>query len=205
MALNKAITLRMFPVTMPTLRRLELARDAGFTGVEINLEPWQEYTLDTGDPELADLRRRVERLGMVVTAVYDREQWHFPMSSIRPATRDRCATIIRRLIHAATVLGADTVLIMPGAVDNGILAPQPEITPYADAYRNAQATLLALAPEAESQRVTLAAENCPGKFLISPLEFARFLDEIGSPRVRCGTGCRSTGSLSWGSGSTACT
>ena len=47
--------------------------------------------------------------------------------------------------------------------------------PYAKEYRmmGADAELLG----------SLAAENCPGKFLITPLEFARFLDEIESEWV----------------------
>jgi L-ribulose-5-phosphate 3-epimerase len=181
--MRKAINLRMFPDEMPTLRRVEIARDAGFEAVEINLEPWQDVSLDTDMRELARLRGGIEQRGMVVSAVYDREQWHFPMSSRDPATRDRCRDIIERLVAAAVTLGADTVLVMPGAVDNGILAPHPEITPYDIAYRSARDVLTRLSHVAEKHRVHLAAENCPGKFLITPLEFARFLDEIGSPWV----------------------
>ena len=43
--MRKAITLRMFPDDISTLRRVEIARDAGFEAVEVNLEPWQEYSL----------------------------------------------------------------------------------------------------------------------------------------------------------------
>ena len=84
---------------------------------------------------------------------------------------------------------------MPGAVDNRILAPQPEIVPYAAAYRNAVEVLTDFGRTVcEQYRVHLAAENCPSKFLISPLEFARFLDEIGSPWVG---GCFDTGNALW--------
>jgi hexulose-6-phosphate isomerase len=182
--MRKALSLRMFPPEMDTLSRLDLARDAGFAGVEVNLEPWQEYSLASSDQELAGLHRAVEARGLCVSTVYDREQWHFPMSSRDPAVRARCAGIIVGLARAATLLGADTVLVMPGAVDNRILAPQPEIVPYGLAYPNALAVLRELGRTAgERYRVHLAAENCPGKFLISPLEFARFLDEAGSAWV----------------------
>jgi hexulose-6-phosphate isomerase len=152
--------------------------------VEVNLEPWQEYSLDTHESELIRLRKEIEARGMRVSAVYDREQWHYPMSSQDPKTRERCQLIIERLAQAAVTLGADTVLVMPGAVDNSALAPRPEIVSYADAYRNAQEVLHRLSHSAgEKHRVHLAAENCPGKFLITPLEFARFLDEIRSEWV----------------------
>ncbi len=181
--MKKALTLRMFPDHMPTLQRLDLARKAGYDGVEVNLEPWQEYSLDTPRGDLARLRAEIEARGLGVTAVYDREQWHFPMSSANRDTRVRCASILQGLMRSAEILGTDTVLVMPGAVDNSILAPSPEVTPYAEAYRNSQEVLRSLGAEAQKRGLRLAAENCPGKFLITPLELARFLDEIGSPAV----------------------
>lgn len=75
------------------------------------------------------------------------------------------------------------------------LAPEPEIVPYNVAYRNALETLRELGRTAgERYRVQLAAENCPGKFLVSPLEFARFLDEVDSPWVGA---CLDTGNALW--------
>src|SRR5271169_4629348 len=195
MRMRAAISLRMFPDGMSTLRRVEMARDAGYEAVEVNLEPWQEYSLDTAQSELAQLRREIEARGMCVSAVYDREQWHFPMSSQDPNTRGRCQAIVERLAQAAVTLGADTVLVMPGAVDNSILAPRPEIVPYADAYRNSREVLRRLSQTAgEKYQVHLAAENCPGKFLITPLEFARFLDEIDSTWV---SACFDIGNALW--------
>jgi len=185
----------MFPPEMDTLSRLDLARDAGFEGVEVNLEPWQEYSLASSDAELVALRRAIEGRGLVVSTVYDREQWHFPMSSRDPQVRECCREIIAGLVRAATLLGTDTVLVMPGAVDNRILAPKPEIVPYDVAYRNAVEVLRDLGRTVcEQYGVHLAAENCPSKFLISPLEFARFLDEIDSPWVGA---CFDTGNALW--------
>jgi hexulose-6-phosphate isomerase len=67
--------------------------------------------------------------------------------------------------------------------------------PYARAYENSRAALRRLAQTAgEKHRVYLVVENCPGKFLTSPLEFARFLDEVDSPWVRA---CFDTGNAQW--------
>ncbi len=193
--MKTALTLRMYPETMPTLQRLDLARDAGFDGVEVNLEPWQEYSLATAERELARLRQEIEARGLRVSTVYSREQWHFPMSSADPAKRECCQTVVERLARAAVVLGADAVLIMPGATDNSALAPQPEIVPYAEAYENARTVLARLGQTAgEAHGVHLVVENCPGKFLVSPLEMARFLDEVDSPWVAA---CFDTGNAQW--------
>ncbi|MCS7066570.1 MAG: sugar phosphate isomerase/epimerase, partial [Fimbriimonadales bacterium] len=55
--------------------------------------------------------------------------------------------------------------------------------PYDVAYARAQDALKRLAPEAEQRRVYIAVENVWNRFLLSPLEMARFIDEIGSEWV----------------------
>jgi len=193
--MRKSLSLRMFPDAMPIRRRVELAAAAGFHGVEVNLEPWQEVSLASSDDDLRDLRRMIEAHGLCVSTVYSREQWHTPMSSPDPDKRARCRQVVEALARAAMILGAGSVLIMPGATDTSILAPEPEIVPYDVAYRNALETLRELGRTAgERYRVQLAAENCPGKFLVSPLEFAHFLDEVDSPWVGA---CLDTGNALW--------
>jgi hexulose-6-phosphate isomerase len=180
--MRKSISLRAFPTGMPTLQRAQIARDAGFDGVEINLEPAEDVDLDSSPEELQSLRREIEALGLVVSAVYCRDQWHHPITSQNPATRQAGIRIVEQLVNAAAHLGADNVLVLPGAVDNRIFVNPPEIVPYAVAYQNAQAALRELAHgPAAANGVHLAIENVWNKFLLSPLEFARFIDEIESP------------------------
>ncbi len=180
--MRKSITLRAFPPEMNTRRRVELARAAGYEGVEVNLEPGGEYSLDSGGSELTELRRYIEAQGMRVSSVYNRQQWHYPITSQNPEIRRQGQAIIARLVRAAVTLGADAVLVVPGAVDNSLFASQPEIVPYEIAYRNAQGVLRELAQlVAEPQQVYLAVENVWNKFLLSPLELARFVDEVESP------------------------
>lgn len=180
--MRKSITLRAFPPGMSTLERVELARRAGYAGVEVNLEPAEEYTLESDEGELASLRREIETRGLCVSAVYSREQWKYPITSQNPESRQRGRAIIEHLAWAATVLGTDAVLVVPGAVDNGLFVDPPDIVPYDVAYRNAQETLREIAKGLEGKyQVYLAIENVWGKFLLSPLELARFVDEVESP------------------------
>lgn len=180
--MRKSITLRAFPADMPTLERVDLARRAGYDAVEINLEPTEEFPLETDPAVLVDLRREIERRGMAVSAVYCRDQWRRPITSLDLGTRDAGATILRRLVGAATALGADIVLVVPGAVDNRIFVQPPEIVPYRVAYDNALGVLReVLRDTAEPAGVRLAIENVWNKFLLSPLEFASFVDALGSP------------------------
>jgi hexulose-6-phosphate isomerase len=81
-------------------------------------------------------------------------------------------------------LGTDVVLTLPGAVDNSLFATEPEVVGYEDAYAAAQEVLGDIARRvAGDVGVTLAVETTWNKFLLSPLEFARFIDELNSPWI----------------------
>jgi L-ribulose-5-phosphate 3-epimerase len=182
--MRKSISLRAFPGHVAIERRLEVARAAGFEAVEVNLEPGECVTLDSTNQELAAFRAKVESTGLTVSAVYSRLEWSFPITSQVKEKRARGRAIMERLAKAAPALGTDVVLTLPGAVDNSLFAADPEIVGYDTAYATAQEVLGDLARGVASDvGVTFAVENTWNKFLLSPLEFARFIDEVGSSRV----------------------
>jgi hexulose-6-phosphate isomerase len=57
-------------------------------------------------------------------------------------------------------------------------------TTYKEAYERSQVAIRKLIPLAEELNVTLALEEVWNKFLLSPLEFARYIDEYNSPHIR---------------------
>lgn len=180
----KGITLRAFPSQMRTIDRIKLAHEAGYHGIELNLEHGEEYTLNSDAEELKSLRKIVERYGMQICSVYSRQQWHFPMTSQNPNTRQKFKDIIEGLAQAAATVGADTILVVPGGVDNSLFSSDPEIVPYDVAYLNARAVMEELSHTVgEHYQIHLAVENVWNKFLLSPLEFSRFIDEINSQWV----------------------
>lgn len=83
---------------------------------------------------------------------------------------------IEHSLRCANAMGCDTVLVVPAIVTEKIS--------YDDAYKRSQEYLAKLIPTAEALGVTIAIENVWNKFLLSPLEFARYLDEFKSPWVR---------------------
>ena len=180
----KSITLRAFPSNFPTLKRVELAKAAGFHGVEVNLEPKEEFTLESDPKELEYLRKEIHARGMMISAVYSRQEWNYPITSQDPEIRQAGQSIILDLVKAAVILETDTVLIVPGGVDTTLFCPGAEITPYEAAYENARRSLQMVTENlVAGWGVYLAVENCWNKFLLSPLEFRQFIDEIGSPFV----------------------
>jgi L-ribulose-5-phosphate 3-epimerase len=182
--MRKSISLRAFPEHVAIERRLEVARAAGFEAVEVNLEPGESVTLDSTCEELASFRGIVESAGLVVSGVYSRLEWSFPITSQIREKRERGQSILEGLARAAPVLGTDVVLTLPGAVDNSLFTAEPEIVGYDTAYLTAQEVLSDVAHGvAADLGVVLAIENTWNKFLLSPLEFARFIDELGSPWI----------------------
>ena len=78
-------------------------------------------------------------------------------------------------MRVANATGVDTILLVLGALT-------PDLY-YDQAYKNAVGTLREIAPTAEKMGVRLAVEYVWNKFLLSPVEFATFLDEVGSPNI----------------------
>ena len=72
-------------------------------------------------------------------------------------------------------MGAGDVLLVPAIVDAG--------TRYVDAYTRSQRRIRRVAPLAEELKVPILVEEVWNSFLLSPLEFARYIDELRSPWV----------------------
>ncbi len=182
--MKTSISLRCFPASMTMPQRLALARDAGFDAVEVNLEPSEEFGPHSSPGDLRHLRELVDAHGLGISAVYNRQQWFHPVNSLDATTRATGVDIVRRLVDSARVLDVDTVLVLPGVVDNGLFVDPPERIPYEAAYANAVTAMRTLGEEAAQAGVTLAVENVWNMFLLSPLEFRAFLAEVGSRSVR---------------------
>lgn len=78
-------------------------------------------------------------------------------------------------VDRAKFYGASSVLVVAGRVD--------ENNYYAENYKTTQAKVREALPHAEEQRILLLVENVWNNFLLSPLEMARYLDELDSEWV----------------------
>lgn len=108
--------------------------------------------------------------------------WQYNLVSDSEKTRQKAFGIVQKQIEAAHLLGAKTILVVPGYVGCNFVE-HPEKIRYDIAYERAQDALSRLVPEAKAADVTIGIENVWNRFLLSPLETRRFLDEIGSDYV----------------------
>ncbi|HMF78736.1 MAG TPA: sugar phosphate isomerase/epimerase family protein [Bryobacteraceae bacterium] len=148
--------------------RFRIARAAGFARIEC------PTTRNEADAEA--MKKASHESGLPIHSVMNMDHWKYPFSSADPSVVEKSLEGARVSIRNAHLWGADTVLLVPGVVDAH--------TSYRDAYTRSQAALRKLIPLAEELNVTLCLEEVWNKFLLSPLEFARYVDEFESPRVR---------------------
>lgn len=85
----------------------------------------------------------------------------------------------------AAEMGAETCLVLAGAVGVDFLQGNDGLLPYDRAYDVSLEALSELAPYAEHAGVELAIENVWNKFLLSPLELRDFIDKVGSSALGC--------------------
>ncbi|WP_114579332.1 sugar phosphate isomerase/epimerase [Saliphagus sp. LR7] len=145
---------------------LELLAQAGYDGFEPSLSPSGELDDPAEIEQIADL---TDRYDLAVPSVLTEGLWSHPLSSPDDETRERGVDIAIQTIEGGATLGAETMLIVPGIVTEDV--------PYDIAYDCALESMAELAPVAHEHGLTLAIENVWNDFLLSPLEFASFIDE----------------------------
>lgn len=166
--IQKAVLLSMLPAALSLGERFQLARDIGFAQIELP-------TMD--DPHQADeAKQAAEKTGLRIHSVMNMGHWEYPFSSADPAVVARGRQRMETSLRNAHLWGADTVLLVPAVVNAQ--------TSYRQAYERSQQEIRRLLPLAAELKVVIAVEEVWNKFLLSPLEFARYVDEFHSPWVR---------------------
>jgi len=147
--------------------KLYLAKDAGFDGVEIN-------TFDDLDAcrQLTGVARQI---GVELPSVMASGHWTYPLSSRDEGVRQQGIANIKQSVETALVCGATTVLVVPGVV-------QPDQS-YAETYEIALHSMRELAWYAGERNIRLGIENVWNRFLLTPMEMGRFLEELRSPHA----------------------
>ncbi len=159
-----------------------LAKEAGFTGFEIDLSEDGPVNMTSTPEELNTFRALAEKHGLELSGLMSFLYWGANAASADPAVREKAAKILNRQLEAAKMLGIDTILAVPGAVGVDFI-PGAETVRYDLAYERATAFIKAALPAAEKAGVTIGVENVWNKFLLSPLEMRGFVDQFNSPHV----------------------
>jgi L-ribulose-5-phosphate 3-epimerase len=167
--IRKSTLISMLPKEGTYAERFAIGREAGFEAIEMR-------TITRGE-EAAEIREAAQKTGLRVHSVMNEDHWRYPLSSSDPETVNRSVQGMEASIRNAALWGSDTVLLVPAVVDAN--------TSYRDAWTRSQRVIRErLLPAARDAKVIIAVEEVWNKFLLSPLEFARYVDELESPLVR---------------------
>ena len=116
--MKKSINLWAFPYPQQmTLRRcLELAKDAGFDGIELNYDLESELSPKSGTKQFTQIRRVAEEIGIQISGLCSFLFWPYPLTSNDPTERARGMELAGLMTRAAHDLGTENLLVVPGAV-----------------------------------------------------------------------------------------
>lgn len=166
--IRKGVLLGMLPGELSHEERCKLAREVGFDDLECPT---------VSSPEEAEaIKAAAQAAGLRIHSVMNSDHWKYPLSSSDPGVVAKCVAGMETSLRNARLWGADCVLLVPAVVN-----PQ---TSYKDAWERSQKEIRKLIPLARELKVIIAVENVWNRFLLSPLEFARYVDDFNSPWVK---------------------
>jgi hexulose-6-phosphate isomerase len=167
--IRKSVLISMLPRARSYAERFAMAREAGFEAVEMQTV--------TSEEEAAQIRDAAKTANLRIHSVMNSDHWRLPLSSDDPTVVAGSVKGMETSLRNAKLWGADAVLLVPAVVDAK--------TSYKDAWTRSQKVIRErLLPLARDLKVVIAVEEVWNKFLLSPLEFARYVDEFESPFVK---------------------
>ncbi len=168
LAIKKGLVFSMLPATLSVADRFKMARDVGFDVVQSPTEP--------DGQKAEEMKRAADAASVRIDSVMNMDHWKYPLSSGDPAVVEKSLTGMRTSLHNAKLWGADSVLLVPAVVNAQ--------TSYRDAWTRSQSEIRKLLPLAEELKIVIAIEEVWNKFLLSPLEMAKYIGEFQSPWIK---------------------
>ncbi len=183
--MKKSINLWAFPYPQRmTLREcLQLAKDAGFDGIELNYDLDNDLSPKSGTKEYQAIRKAAEDIGIAISGLCSFLYWPYSLTSNKAGERARGLELAGLMMQAAHDLGTENVLVVPGAVYiPWIKDSEPVAADVCD--RRAREAVARLAPKAERLGVYLNIENIFfSGYLLSPQDMIAFVDSFRSKHV----------------------
>ncbi len=180
--MKKSISIWSFFGDWSLERKFQIAKEAGFSGVEIDLSESGPVTLSSSREDLTKVRKCADRFGIELSGLATGLYWGANPASVDPTVRSKAQNILEHQIATARELGIDSILVIPGSVGVDFI-PGSEIVQYDIVWVRATAFIRSALFAAEKARVRLCVENVWNKFLLSPYEMKTFIGQFGSDFV----------------------
>lgn len=179
--MKKSINIWSF-IEKTNKQSMKLAKEAGFEGIELALSGEGEISMTSTDEELLSIKAYAEELGIKIPSLSSGLCWANSLTANDPDERQRAFDMVVRQLYCAKMIGAETILVIPGSVSVEFV-PEWGVVDYDMVWERALEQMKKLAPIAEEMGVQIGLENVWNKFLLSPLEMRNFIDAVGSDWV----------------------
>lgn len=165
--LRLAVKIGMIAGGQTLEEKFRAAKAAGFDGVELD---------SPGPSNAGEVVAAKNATGIEVHGVVLSTHWSKPFNHPEQSVRDEARRALETALRDAKAFGASTVLVVPAVVNQSM--------GYAEAYERSQGAMRQAADLADELGVSIAFENVWNNFLLSPLEAARYCDELNEGRTR---------------------
>lgn len=180
--MRKGINIWSFDGSKTFYEKIDIAKKAGFEGVELSLDMTGEVSLESTEKDLKEVKKNIEDKGLELYSLATGMFWDFPITSNDPAKAQKAKEIVKKQIESAAILGCNSILVIPGLV-NADFIDGCEVIEYDVAYDRSLKAISELGEIAKQYKVNMGLENVWNKFLVSPIELRDFIDKIDNPYV----------------------
>jgi len=167
--LKKAVKYGMIQAGSSPREKFDLIKRLGFQGVEMDSP---DANIDKQEVVAAR-----DATGIVIHGVVDSTHWTVRHSDQRPDVRAQALKDLQGAIRDAKLYGADTVLLVPGAVRD------PKNENFDLAWERSTEQVKKAIPLAKDSNVRIAIEVVWNNFLTTPEQLIKYVDQFESPSV----------------------
>jgi L-ribulose-5-phosphate 3-epimerase len=173
-----------YPERMTLKDCLQLAKNAGFDGIELNYDLDNDLSPKAGQKELKAIRKMADDVGIAISGLCSFLFWPYPLSSNDMTKRSRGMELATKMVQAAGDLGVENLLVVPGAVHIPWRTDHDPV-PNDICDRRAREAVGKVLPLAEKLGVSLNIENIFfNGYLMTPAEMNAFVDSFNSKHVQ---------------------
>lgn len=155
---------------------VESAADLGYDGVEFCFDEGLLHPDRIGKTTRKGYMDAVASRDLVFSSVATGIFWKYNLGSPDERVRRKATEFVKKGLKLAGDLGARVLLVVPAVASAEI--------PYDKLYSLSQKSLKECSKWADEYGVTIGVENVWNKFLYSPLEFKRFIQDLDHELIR---------------------